>query len=71
MLCKAPGMSPGRRAADPDHLNLARGWYKEALESWASNGSRTRSATRPPAAARAEQCRGRAGDGGRSWPCGD
>ena len=34
VLCKASGNpTPGVAPRIPDHLNLARGWYKEALES--------------------------------------
>ena len=34
ILCKASGNpTPGVAPRIPDHLNLARGWYKEALES--------------------------------------
>ena len=33
VLCKASGNEAGVAPRIPDHLNLARGWYKEALES--------------------------------------
>ena len=33
ILCKASGNEAGVAPRIPDHLNLARGWYKEALES--------------------------------------
>ena len=33
ILCKASGNDAGVAPRIPDHLNLARGWYKEALES--------------------------------------
>ena len=34
VLCKASGNDSGVAPRIPDHLNLARGWYKEALEMY-------------------------------------